>query len=173
MKIHNFDDALHYVLMNEGGYSNHPLDHGGATNFGITQDTLSRYRGKPCTAVDVLELQLTEVGEIYKRWYWDILRLDFVKNLQVATALFDVGVNTGNIRAARIAQGILNETVDGLIGEKTLAAINDFEPGVFISLFSMEVKKFYFGIVQRKPDQHVFLKGWTARADKLLTLNEV
>jgi len=32
----NFNDCLNRVLKDEGGYSNHPADPGGPTNYGIT-----------------------------------------------------------------------------------------------------------------------------------------
>ena len=39
-----FDEALKFVLKQEGGYSNHPADKGGATNKGIIQSVYNRYR---------------------------------------------------------------------------------------------------------------------------------
>ena len=39
-----FDVVIERVLAHEGGYVNHPKDPGGATNFGITQRTLTSIR---------------------------------------------------------------------------------------------------------------------------------
>jgi lysozyme family protein len=41
MTASTYDDALRRLLVHEGGYSNHPSDPGGPTNFGIT---LADYR---------------------------------------------------------------------------------------------------------------------------------
>ena len=35
MAAASYDEALRRVLVHEGGYSNHPSDPGGPTNFGI------------------------------------------------------------------------------------------------------------------------------------------
>ena len=40
-----FDACLAVVLVQEGGYSDDPADPGGATNMGITRDTLARLAG--------------------------------------------------------------------------------------------------------------------------------
>ena len=39
----NYDDALARLIAHEGGYSNHPDDPGGPTNFGITIADYRRY----------------------------------------------------------------------------------------------------------------------------------
>ena len=36
MTASSYDEALRRVLVHEGGYSNHPSDPGGPTNWGIT-----------------------------------------------------------------------------------------------------------------------------------------
>lgn len=41
-----FEACLPFVLKEEGGYSNTPGDHGGATNYGIIQREYNAYRDK-------------------------------------------------------------------------------------------------------------------------------
>lgn len=36
MAARTYDEALRRLLAHEGGYTNHPSDPGGPTNFGIT-----------------------------------------------------------------------------------------------------------------------------------------
>lgn len=40
----NFQACLKHVFAMEGGFSNDPSDHGGATNWGITAATLAHWR---------------------------------------------------------------------------------------------------------------------------------
>jgi lysozyme family protein len=70
----NFDVSLTHVLKFEGGYSNHPLDPGGATNRGITQAVLARHRGCAVSKDDVKSLTKKEAGAIYRKSYWDACR---------------------------------------------------------------------------------------------------
>ena len=53
MAANSFEPSLAHVLRHEGGYVNHPVDPGGATNLGITAATLARARGRPVSAADV------------------------------------------------------------------------------------------------------------------------
>jgi len=49
----NFQACLRHVFAMEGGFSEEPSDHGGATNWGITAATLAHWRGHAVTAADV------------------------------------------------------------------------------------------------------------------------
>ena len=69
MTAANFDPALARVLAFEGGFVNHPLDPGGATNLGVTRATLARARGRPVTIAHVRALTRTEAASIYRRFY--------------------------------------------------------------------------------------------------------
>ncbi|HET7849893.1 MAG TPA: glycosyl hydrolase 108 family protein, partial [Pseudolabrys sp.] len=50
MAASSYDAALARVLAHEGGYSNHPADPGGPTNFGITIADYRRYVKPGATA---------------------------------------------------------------------------------------------------------------------------
>lgn len=171
----NIDLSLPYVLANEGGFVNNPHDHGGATNFGITRDTYARWIGSSVSVDDVKNMPLEDVNQIYYAYYWSPLNLDQIKDQTVATAIFDMGVNFGIHRGAMLAQAAVNDLngnlqVDGMLGPKSCAAVNNCLANKFISSFTAEVKKRYQAIVDNNPSQSVFYKGWMNRANKLLTL---
>ena len=50
-----YDQSLARLLAHEGGYTNHPADPGGPTNFGITIHDYRRYVKPGATAADVKE----------------------------------------------------------------------------------------------------------------------
>jgi lysozyme family protein len=91
----HFDKSYEYTLKNEGGWSNHPSDKGGATMKGVTLATYSRWLGRPATAKELREIKPETVKEIYKAWYWDINRLDWVERFPIACAIYDLGVVCG------------------------------------------------------------------------------
>jgi lysozyme family protein len=43
----NFDNALGFVLQDEGGFVNDPADPGGMTNLGVTQRVWQAFVGHP------------------------------------------------------------------------------------------------------------------------------
>ncbi len=92
-----FETALAFVLRWEGGYSDHPQDPGGATNYGITQRTYDAWRkrqGLPTRPVR--EISMEEVQAIYRDRYWKPLPARYAeKDPALALALFDFAVNSG------------------------------------------------------------------------------
>ncbi len=65
----NVDALIDEIIRREGGFVDDPQDLGGATNFGITQATLSLFRGKPVTKDDVRYLKAEEARAIYRANY--------------------------------------------------------------------------------------------------------
>jgi lysozyme family protein len=64
------DDAiLDAILAHEGGFVNHPHDPGRATNWGITQATLSEWIGRPASEHDVRNLTVGLARDIYRARY--------------------------------------------------------------------------------------------------------
>lgn len=120
----------------EGGFSDHPADPGGATNHGITERVAREngYEG------DMRELPQARAEQIYASRYVQIPQFDRIVARSPAAGhkLVDIGVNTGQARAARWLQEALNQLsrggrdyprvdVDGQIGPQTLAAYQALE----------------------------------------------
>lgn len=130
-----FDTAVARVLGIEGGFTDDPQDRGGETNHGIT---LAVARAHGYTG-PMQALPVETAKAIYRRAYWDAMRLDDVaaQAPTLAERLFDAAVNAGVGQAGRWFQRSLNAfsrrgtlyntvAVDGAIGNKTLAAFNAF-----------------------------------------------
>ncbi len=109
----NFDAALDFVLRQEGGWSDHPLDPGGATNRGITRATLAQVRGRPVSKAELMALSLQETAAIYRRLYWDAAACDALPS-GVDLAVFDLAVNSGPRRALLLLQEALEVPGDGI-----------------------------------------------------------
>jgi lysozyme family protein len=169
--VSNFDSAIQYTLLNEGGFTDDAADSGGATNFGITHSDLARFRGKPVTTEDVRNMTREEASLVYRQFFWNPMGLDQIDDLAIATALFDVGVNQGlreSIFMAQVALGI--KPADSVLGANTATGINACEPKRFLRLFAPKVQLRYVGIVLNNPAKLTFLPGWTNRAMRLLSL---
>lgn len=88
--------------------------------------------------------------------------------------LFDTAVNTGISRAVKLLQQSINAisptarlAVDGRIGPRTRAALCGLSEGAILEAYVQAQGDFYRGIVQRKPSQVKFLRGWLRRAEWL------
>jgi lysozyme family protein len=172
----NFDFALQFVLKAEGGYSNHPNDRGGQTNYGITQSTLND--AKKLGIIDntinsVKDLTLDDAQKIYKEMYWDKINGNALPT-DLSIALFDTAVNMGDKTSVKMLQGILGVTQDGIIGPQTLAAIQNYN-GNLVDDF-LNAREARYETIAKQPSQGVFLKGWLNRVstlrDYIGTINE-
>src|SRR3981081_1194708 len=121
MTASSYDEALKRVLAHEGGYSNHPSDPGGPTNWGITIHDARAYWKEDAPAAEVRGMPVAVAKDIYRSKYWDAMRCDDLPS-GVEYAAFDYGVNSGIGRAARVLQRLVGADVDGEIGPETIAA---------------------------------------------------
>lgn len=174
-KIDALTKALDYTLANEGGFSNHRADRGGATMFGITQGTLSKWRGKSVTISDVMSLTQAEAKEIYREWYWRVLKCDEIHSTSVAIALFDIGVVCGPAASSRLAERVCDhrekDSSESVARGRSLTErINQVDPDTFIREFAALVEARFLYLVKLRPSQKVFERGWRKRAQRLLSL---
>lgn len=155
------------ILKCEGGSVNHPNDKGGATNKGVTIGTYTFYRkfkGLPAPTVeDLNNITSDEWMDILKTLYWNKWRADEIRNQSIANLLVDWYWGSG-VYGIKYPQRVLGVTADGIVGVKTLAAINDYpdQEELFQKLWDRR-KKHFEDIVKRDPSQKVFLNGWMNR----------
>lgn len=119
----NFDEAFHHLLGHEGGYSNHEADPGGETMWGVTK-VVARAHGYEGLMRD---LPVDVAKAIYRKSYWDAVQAESLPPL-LRYAVFDAAVNSGPGTAIRWLQQAVGATPDGILGPKTLAAINELNP---------------------------------------------
>lgn len=163
----SFNDALKFVLEQEGGYSNHPADKGGATNKGIIQSEYNRYRREKNLSIrSVKDIEDKEVKEIYENQYWDKIRAQYIK-APLGLVLFDTAVNFGVGGATRRLQKALNVSVTGVWTQDISDVIHKCDAGKIaldICKMRMEWRNY---IAQHDPSQKAFLKGWLNRDNRL------
>jgi lysozyme family protein len=172
-----FNQAVSVVLGHEGGYTNDPDDPGGETNFGITQTDLDKHAIELLLLppIDIKNLTQIEAERFYKKFFWDKYNYNAIDSLHVATKIFDMSVDMGPQEAHKLTQraltycGYRKMPIDGVLGAKTLAAINrlcvvGLETDLYDELVN-EATWFYENLAKEKPVLKKFLNGWLARAN--------
>ena len=171
MCIKEFKNALSFVMMNEGNYSNHPLDAGGPTNYGISSAFL-RAHGINKKAH---EITYDEAKKLYEMYFWNPFRMSRFNDEGIQTFIFDSAVNCGVGKATEFLQTAVNYlipiAIDGLIGDKTVKAVNDLCSSIdrrfLIDLLIITRAVYYLSIIRSNPSQRTFLRGWMNRLTSL------
>jgi lysozyme family protein len=133
-------------------------DPGGATTWGVTRATLSRWRHSPASLDDVKALTITEARKIYKAWYYDTISGDDLP-AGVDLMVFDHGVVAGEVCSAKLLQKALNVEADGAIGQITMAAVNAVPPAALVS----RLRTYQEQDFKLKSDFYAFGHGWLNR----------
>lgn len=157
----NFDKSLALILKHEGLYIDHPQDPGGATMKGITLATFTDFKGRAMSKEELRAISDADVRAIYKSRYWDAVRADELKP-GVDLLAFDMAVNKGVGRAAKLMQRAAGVAEDGALGPKSMAAINALDAADFIAKVSEARRDFYKSLKTFA----TFGKGWLRRVDE-------
>lgn len=167
----DFERAYERTIVNEGGYKLHKVDGdaGGLTYAGIARNMNPQWEG--WAFIDRGETPPSDlVRKFYHQGYWLPLRGHEVESQRVAESLYDFAVNTsapGRPRVAVVlAQIVVGATPDGVVGPRTLDALNKTSPELFLARFALAKIARYCEIVDRRPGDLKFLKGWCRRALK-------
>ena len=159
-----FASIFEYILIVEGGYSNDKNDKGGKTKYGIIEVEARKYGYMG----DMKDLTKDIAEDIYKNKYYLSNNLDKIKDKRVALSIADWTINSGNwgTKKAQQTVNILKGdilVVDGILGEKSIEAINSIRPEMFLNQYHVLQRRFYQAIVDHNASQKVFLKGWLNR----------
>ena len=156
-----------FILKWEGGFSNHPLDKGGATNKGVTIGTFRQFFGKDATVEQLKNMTDSQWDTIFKAGYWDKFKADEIISQAVANICVDWAWASGAVTAIKRVQRILCVKDDGIVGEKTLAAINAIAPKNLFDTIKFFRLQFVESIIKHNPSQKVFRNGWRNRINSI------
>ena len=170
-----FEKAFEFVMKHEGEVSSDPW--GGPTLFGISRNFFPEIYNK----VEELWLNgrkdraIEEVKKFYKREFWyknNIHKLETPWNIM----LFDTAVNMGLIPAGKILQQALNFfgcnlVVDGIIGRKTLGAVESVKNLGLVPHFTflfVRLEKYFRMETRREYWRGFFNRVWDLAKEFLL-----
>ena len=155
----NFTQAFETLLKHEGGFSDHAADPGGKTRYGVTEAVAREvgYRG------DMKDLPLDLAKRIYKDKYWDSVKAEQLPPT-CRYAVFDAAVNSGPRQSIKWLQRSLGMLDDGIIGPKTLAAVNAANPDSLRMRILGQRLKFMASLA----NWPAFSRGWANRIASLM-----
>jgi lysozyme family protein len=133
----NFDEAFVTTIKHEGVTFTafHYDNDGGGTKYGFT---LKRYKqiaqvegwkgydndkDGAITKNDLRLITMGQVKHLYKRYYWDAVGGDYINSQLVAELFYDYLIHGG--LSSRKIQAITGTKIDGKLGAKTFASINN------------------------------------------------
>lgn len=149
------------VLKYEGGYAGN-IDGKICTMKGVTLDTYRKYFGRQKTCKELRGISNAEWEYIFKEGFWDRWKADEINNQSIANLLVDWCWVSG-IYGIKYPQRILGVKDDGIVGDKTIAAINNYpnQKELFDKLWNRRKK--HFEDIAKTHNRAKFLNGWIRR----------
>lgn len=145
-------------------------DLGGATLVGVTLTTFQEWRrskGKPKpTEADLERLTYSEWLDIVRSLFWDKCKGDKIRSQSVANMFVDWVWHSGPL-VIRKVQDIFSLVQDGIVGPKTLAALNAVPAKTVFDRIKAAREQYYRKIVANRQSQSVNLKGWLNRMNAI------
>jgi lysozyme family protein len=160
----DFEIAYSRTLKAEGGYklTNSTNDNGGQTYAGVSRKFHPNWAG--WQSIDRGETPSTDlVRDFYNEQFWLPIKGNAIFDQGIANNIYDFAVNTGIKPATILAQTVAGVEADGVLGIKSLTAINALDPQGFKLAYSIAKIARYRDIVTKDPSQKKWLLGWINR----------
>lgn len=148
-----FDGYFARLVELEGGLANHRGE--GVSKYGLSE------HANPAVAGRIAYLSKSQIKAIYKRRYYDKLRLAKLPR-GLRFLVFDTAVHHGPKRAIRLLQRAVKVSQDGVLGRKTLRAVRAKDPSVIARALLVNRSLIYARSYKFKS----FGKGWMNRIFK-------
>ncbi len=166
----NLSNETLYAKAKARGIANDPADRGGATLVGVTIGTYKDYcrrNGRNIhSSVDFSKLNYEEWLDILKTMFWDRWQADQITDQRVAEMLVD-WVWTSGSYGITLPQRVLGVIADGIVGQKTLYAVNARNPAELFESLKRERITYTNRICQSRPANAKFRSGWLRRINSL------
>lgn len=173
----DFSSAFVFMLPHEDGRSGAQFgktdrdNDGGMVRYGLNSNAHPNlipagYYTKP--AQDAL----ADARIHYQEWYWVPIHGDIITSQPVANKIFDQSVPMGVGEASKLVQRAINSTltddddrldVDGILGPRSMTALNAADPTKFLNAFAEEAGAFYRTLAMKRPADKAQLPGWLTR----------
>lgn len=163
--LHGTAESI-FAQARKTGFANDPDDKGGYTMVGVTLETYKSYcrkKGYPTPTPQRLhDIPFSQWVDILKGMFWDRMNADRIASQGIANMCVDWLWISGTGRIKNI-QKILNVKQDGIVGDKTIAAINSANiKELFTKLYNAR-EKFY----KSCSGWWKYGKGWMRRLDAI------
>ena len=143
-------------------FSNDPADAGGATMCGVTLDTFRMFYGADKTEMDLRRMTDQQWRHIMKTGFWDKCQADMIRNQSVAEIFVDWCVNSGTGMIKKV-QGMVGTKVDGIVGPRTISAINAYEQKRLHYMIKSARAEHYSALVKNRAANLKWYDGWMNR----------
>ena len=163
----SFETTFNRTIGHEGKFQANPKDRGnwtgGKEGVGELKGTKWGLAAMTYPHLDIANITLEQAKEIYFNDWWLKLKMDCLPNV-MKYQMFDAAFNHGIGRANQFLQYAARVKDDGVIGPKTITAVNMTDPNDLVLRFLAKRLR-YFTEVKTWAE---FSKGWSLRVAQCL-----
>lgn len=163
----SFETTFSRTIGHEGKFQANPKDRGnwtgGKERVGELKGTKWGLAAMTYPHLDIANITLEQAKEIYFNDWWLKLKMDCWPNV-IKYQMFDAAFNHGTGRANQFLQFAARVKDDGVIGPKTITAVNMTDPNDLVLRFLAKRLR-YFTEVKTWAE---FSKGWSLRVAQCL-----
>jgi lysozyme family protein len=170
-----FDILTNIAIEHEGGFSNHKLDPGGPTMFGISTGTWGRYAkrdlGVEPTTENLRKITIDDAKIIYRNNFWSGKGHERMSSIKLALMTYDWSITSGTsgnaVREFLTERYALHISAHGGWTNALADSLSSLDDQhLLYKEISLLRRRFYLKLTIKNKKLEAFLDGWNARVDK-------